>query len=185
MINANQFKNGLTIELDGQVYSIVEFQPVKPGKGGAFVRTKLKNLRNKKILEKTFRAEERFQEAFVEEKKMQYLYNAHQMYHFMDKESFEELIVAQEKLDAVMNFLKENMEISIVLYQNKVIDIKLPIFIKLKVVQTEPGIRGDTSRSSYKPAILETGANIQIPLFINIDDVIKVDTRTGSYVERA
>jgi len=184
MINANQLKTGLTIEYDGQVYIVCESQPVKPGKGGAFTRTKLKNLRTKKIIDKTFRAEERFQEAYVEEKKMQYLYRSGNMYHFMDQDNFEELVLEEEKLSEVINFLKENMDISVIIYKQEIFDVKLPIFIQLKVTHTEPGIRGDTARASFKPAKLETGASIQVPLFINENDTIKIDTRTGVYVER-
>jgi len=185
MITANQFKPGLTIELDGEIYVIVEYQPVKPGKGGAFTRTKLRNLRTKKTLEKTFRVEERFQEAFIEEKKMQYLYSSADSYHFMDQDTFEQLTVEREILAGITDYLKENTDVTIILYKNEIIEVKLPIFIELKISHTEPGIKGDTARNSFKPATLETGATVQVPLFVNENDVIKIDTRTGSYVERA
>lgn len=185
MITPNQFKAGLTLEYDGDIYSIVEFQPVKPGKGGAFTRTKLRNLRTKKILDRTFRVEERFEEAFVEEKKMQYLYNSGDTYHFMDQETFEEMMISKEQLLGIIDYLKDNMDVSVICYHHEIIEVKLPIFINLKVTHTEPGIKGDTAKGSFKPATLETGATIQVPLFINENDVIKIDTRSGSYIERA
>ncbi len=184
MINTNQFRNGLTVEIEGDLYVIVEFQFVKPGKGGAFVRTKLRNLRTKNTLEKTFRSEERIQEAFVEEKRMQYLYSAGDTLHFMDQENYEEFSVEREKLKNVINFLKENGEVTIVRYKHEIIEVRLPLFLHLKITRTEPAIKGDTAKSSFKPATLETGAIIQVPLFINENDIIKIDTRSGEYVER-
>lgn len=184
MITANEFKIGLTLELDGAIYVIVDYQPVKPGKGGAFTRTRLKNLRTKRIIEKTFRVEERFQEAYIEEKKVQYLYRAGDMYHFLDQQTFEELIIEADKLSDISKFLKDNIEVTVIFYKNELIEIVLPIFLELKITHTEPGIRGDTARSAYKPATLETGAAIQVPLFITENDIIKLDTRTGEYVER-
>ncbi len=185
MITPNQFKAGLTILIDGEIYSVIEFHSVKPGKGGAFMRSKLRNLRTKKTIEKTFRVEERFEEAFVEDKKLQYLYNSGDTYHFMDSETFEEMIIDREKIANIVNYLKDNTEVTVVFYNNEIIEVKLPIFMELKISHTEPGIKGDTAKSSFKPATLETGATIQVPLFINEGDVIKIDTRTGSYVERA
>lgn len=185
MITTDQLKNGLTIELEGELYTIIEYQHVKPGKGGAFVRTKLKNLRTKNMVEKTFRGGERLQEAFIEEKKIQYLYKSTHLYHFMDQENYEEIMLDENKLSKVIDFLKENMEITAVFYQNKVIEVKLPIFVELKVVTTEPGVKGDTAKSAFKPAQLESGATIQVPLFIEQNDIIKIDTRTSQYVERA
>ncbi len=184
MISTNQFKSGLTLEIDGEVFVIVEYQPVKPGKGGAFVRTKMKNLRTKKVLDRTFRAEEKFQEAFVEEKKAQFLYESGHLYHFMDQDTYEEIIVDKERLSEIIPFMKENMEISIIIYQGQIIEARLPMFIELKVTHSEPGIRGDTSKSAFKPANLETGVSILVPLFVNVGDTIKIDTRTGEYVER-
>ncbi|MCP4649926.1 MAG: elongation factor P [PVC group bacterium] len=184
MISTNQFKTGLTIEIDGDLYAISEFQHVKPGKGGAFVRTKLKNLRTKKMLDKTFRSEEKFEEAYIEEKKMQYLYRAGTTFHFMDHETYEEFSLEQEKVSDISGFLKENMDISIVFYKSEILEVKLPMFIEAKITETEPGIKGDTAKSSFKPATIETGATIQVPLFIDQNDTIKIDTRTGAYVER-
>ena len=172
------------MEYEGDIYVIVDYQHVKPGKGGAFVRTKLKNLRTKRILDKTFRAEERFQDAFVEEKKAQYLYAGADTYHFMDQQTFEEISIDAERLSGIVNYLKENMEISLLCYQNEILEAKLPMFISLKIEHTEPGIKGDTAKGSFKPAVLETGATVQVPLFIDTGDVIKIDTRTGEYVER-
>ncbi|MFH1459581.1 MAG: elongation factor P [Candidatus Omnitrophota bacterium] len=184
MISANQFKSGLTIEYEGQLFAVVEYQHVKPGKGGAFVRTKLRSLRTKRIVEKTFRPDEKFQDAFVEEKKMQYLYSSANTYHFMDQETFEEFTLDSEKLADIASYLKENMEVGVIIYKHEVIEVKLPIFIESKIEHTEPGIKGDTARNSFKPATIETGAIIQVPLFINNGDRIKIDTRTGEYVER-
>ena len=185
MVTPNQFKNGLTIEYDGGIYVIVEYQPVKPGKGGAFTRTKMRNLRTKKILDRTFRVEERFEEAYVEEKRMQFLYSAADTYHFMDQDTFEEFSLEKEMMGTTVDYLKENMDVSVVSYKHEILEVKLPVFVTLKIAHTEPGIKGDTAKSSFKPATLETGAVVQVPLFINQDDLIKIDTRTGTYVERA
>lgn len=185
MITTAQFKNGMAIQLNGTLYSIVEFQHVKPGKGGAFVRTKLKNIKVGTIVEKTFRAGERIEEAFIEQKKWQYLYRKGNEYFFLDLESFEQAQVGQEVLKEGINFLKEGTEITVSLYKERIIDISLPIFTALKIEHTEPGIRGDTAKSSGKPAKLETGAVIQVPLFINTGDLIKIDTRTGEYAGKA
>ena len=184
MITPNQFKTGMTIEYDGGIYVIVEFQPVKPGKGGAFTRTKLRNLRTKKILERTFRVEEKLEDAFIDEKRVQYLYSAGNTYHFMDQETFEEVSINAEVLSAVKGYLKENMDVSLVSYKNEILEVKLPIHVELVIEHTEPGIKGDTSKSSLKPATLETGADISVPLFVNQGDKVKIDTRTGQYVER-
>jgi len=184
MITPNQFKVGLTLQYSGEIYSIVEFQPVKPGKGGAFTRTKLRNLRTKKILDRTFRVEEKFEEAFVEEKKMQYLYHSQDTYHFMDQETFEQMMISKGQLLDIIDYLKDNMVVSVVCYDHEILEVKLPIFINLKITHTEPGIKGDTAKGAFKPATLETGATIQVPLFINENDMIKIDTRSGSYIER-
>ncbi|MCM8813116.1 MAG: elongation factor P [Candidatus Omnitrophica bacterium] len=184
MITPNDFKNGLTLEIDGEVYLIIEYQPVKPGKGTAFTRTRLKNLRSKKIIDRTYRVDERFQEAFVEEKRLQYLYNNGTHYHFMDQGTYEEQEIAREHLEDVIKYLKENMELTAVVYKSEVIDVHLPIFIEASVIHTEPGVKGDTAKGSFKPATIETGATVQVPLFINENDRIKIDTRTGDYVER-
>ncbi|MFH2139111.1 MAG: elongation factor P [Candidatus Omnitrophota bacterium] len=184
MITTSQFKSGLTLEIEGDLYSVIEYQHVKPGKGGAFVRTKMRNMRTKKVLERTYRPDEKFQEAFIEEKTMQYMYRAGDSFHFMDQETFEEVVIDKERISDIEGFLKETMDITIISYKNEYIEVNLPMFIELKIAHTEPGIKGDTAKSSFKPATLETGATIQVPLFIDQNDVIKIDTRSGAYVER-
>lgn len=184
MISTNQFKTGLTLLIEGEVYSIVEYEHVKPGKGSAFVRTKLRNLRNQAIIERTFRAGEKFEEAFIEEKKLYFLYRAGDLFYFMDEETYEQKVVDKEDLKDVVNFIKENTPVTVTYYQDKIISVTPPTFVELKVEYTEPGIKGDTAKASYKPATLETGYVIQVPLFIESGDIIKVDTRTGEYVER-
>jgi elongation factor P len=184
VITTAQFKNGMAIQLNGELYTIMEFQHVKPGKGGAFVRTKLKNIRLGTIIDKTFRAGEKIEEAFIEQRKWQYLYRKGNEYFFLDLENFEEVEVSPELLGKGINFLKEETEVVASLHKQKVIALTLPIFVELKVTHTEPGLRGDTVKSGTKAAELETGAIIQIPLFINTGDTIKIDTRTGEYVGR-
>ncbi|MBU1086500.1 MAG: elongation factor P [Candidatus Omnitrophica bacterium] len=184
MITANQFKTGMTLEYDGGIYVIVDFQPVKPGKGAAFTRTKMRNLRTKKILERTFRVEEKLEVAFIEEKKMQFLYAAGNTYHFMDQETFEEATMDKEVLKDIVGYLKENMDVSIISFKNELLEVNLPMFVELEITHTEPGFKGDTTGGSLKPATIETGATISVPLFINQGDKIKIDTRTGAYVER-
>ena len=184
MISANQFKSGLTLEIDGELMVVIDYVHVKPGKGRAFVRTKMRNMRNKKIMEKTYRIEEKFQDAFVEEKKMQYMYRSGAGYHFMDQETFEEIEIATERISDIVDFLQENMNLTVIMYKNEIIEARLPMFISLKITQTEPGFKGDTAKSSFKPATVETGAIVQVPLFVNEGDTIKIDTRTSGYVER-
>jgi elongation factor P len=184
-ISINQFKQGLTILVEGQVYQVLEFQHVKPGKGAGFVRTKLKNLENGSLIERTFRGDEKIDEAFVEEKKLQYLYREKELYHFMDQQNFEEISVHQSILANKENFLKDNLEVNGYFYKGKTLSINLPNFVDFKVTHTEPGIKGDTAKGGSKLAQIETGATIQVPLFINAGDTIKVDTRTGGYIERA
>ncbi len=184
MISVNQFKTGMTLEYEGGIYVIVDFQPVKPGKGGAFTRTKLRNLRTKKLLDRTFRVEEKLQDAFIEEKKMQFLYAAGDTYHFMDQETFEEETMDKEVLADIVGFLKENMDVSVISFKNEMLEVNLPMFVELEITHTEPGIKGDTTGGSLKPATVETGATIFVPLFINLGDKIKIDTRTKAYVER-
>lgn len=184
MIGANQFKSGLTLEIDGELMVVVDYVHVKPGKGGAFVRTKMRNMRNKKIMEKTYRIEEKFQDAFVEEKKMQYMYRSSTDFHFMDQETYEEVAIPTERIVDITGFLKINMDLTVIMYKNEIIEARLPMFINLKITETEPGFKGDTAKSSFKPAKVETGATVQVPLFVNESDVIKIDTRTGTYVER-
>jgi len=184
-LSINEIKSGVTILVDGEVYVVIETQHVKPGKGAAFVRAKLRNLKNSNIQEKTFRGDEKIEEAFVEEKKLQYLYASGKMYHFMDQENFEEIAISEDNIGDKKKFLKDNLEVSGYFYKNETLNINLPNFIEFKIIHTEPGIKGDTAKSGTKPAQIETGATVQVPLFINSGDAIKVDTRTGEYIERA
>ncbi|MDD3819612.1 MAG: elongation factor P [Actinomycetota bacterium] len=183
MISTSDFKNGMTILYEGQLYRILYFQHVKPGKGGAFVRTKLKDLNSGAIIDKTFRAGEKMEQAILETRKMQYLYKD-EHYHFMDIETYEQIHLSEELLEEQKDYLIENMELFVVFYKGKPISIELPITIESKVIETEPGVKGDTVSSSFKPAVIETGAKIMVPLFIDTGDIIKVDTRTGEYITR-
>lgn len=185
MLSAGDFRNGLTFEMDGSVYSVVEFQHVKPGKGAAFVRTKLKNVITGTVIEKTFSPTDKFPTAYVERKDMQYLYNDGDLYYFMDKETFEQIPLNKDQLSDNFKFVKENMDCKILSYKGNVFGIEPPTFVELQVTQTEPGFKGDTATNATKPATLETGATIKVPLFINEGDMIRVDTRTGEYMERA
>lgn len=180
----NQFKVGVTILMDGVVFQIMDTEHVKPAKGSAFVRTRLKNMRTGNLLDRTFRGQDTVEEAFVEQKKLQYLYAADEMYHFMDQENYDQLAISSDVLGENARFLKDNLEVLGLFYKNQVLNIMMPNFIELTIVETEPGIKGDTAKGGNKPAKVETGAAILVPLFINIGDKIKVDTRTASYVER-
>ncbi len=184
MATTSDFRTGLVIELDGELVSIVDYQHVKPGKGGAFLKTKLKNLKTGQLLEKTFRAGEKIDKAYLEEKKCEYLYRTDDLFHFMDQTTFEELVLTGSQVGDAKEYLKENTTVSAVTYKGELIDVELPTFVELEVVDTEPGMRGDTVSRTTKPAKLETGARIQIPLFINNGDRVRVDTREGKYVER-
>jgi elongation factor P len=185
MISVNDFKTGLTIEIDNDVWSVIEFQHVKPGKGAAFVRSKLRNLRNGNIQEKTFRAGEKVQKALVETRRMQYLYESGGDYTFMDNETYDQISLTEERLEYELNFLQENMEVQIVSYKGETIGVQLPNTVELEVVETDPGIRGDTATGGNKPAKLSTGFTVQVPLFVNVGDRLIVDTRSGAYVSRA
>ncbi|MBE3573914.1 MAG: elongation factor P [Firmicutes bacterium] len=185
MISSNDFRTGLTIELDGEIYTVVEFLHVKPGKGAAFVRTRLKNVRTGAVQEKVFRAGERVARAHLENKNVVFSYSSGDEFWFMDKETFEQIMLTREQLGDAARFLKENMELAIQMYQGQPIGVELPNTVELKVTATEPGVKGDTATGGSKPATLETGAVVQVPLFINEGDVIKVDTRTGLYLSRA
>ncbi|MCG9479645.1 MAG: elongation factor P [Actinomycetia bacterium] len=183
MITSNDLKNGMTIEYDGQLFKILFFQHVKPGKGAAFVKTKLKNLNSGATIEKTFRAGEKIEQAILETKKMQYLYHdVH--YIFMDTQTYEQIPLGSGSLEDKKDYLKENMEVSVVFYKGEPIEVELPIFIEAEVTKTQPGIKGDTVGSSTKDAAVDTGAKLQVPLFINEGDIIKIDTRSGEYMER-
>ena len=183
-VSINEIKSGLTLLVDGDVYQVVEFQHVKPGKGAAFVRTKLRNLKNGGIQERTFRGDEKIEEAFIEEKKLQYLYASGNIYHFMDQDNFEEITISEDLLGDKRKFLKDNLDVVAYSYKNEILNINPPNFIEFKIIHTEPGIKGDTAKSGTKLATIETGATVQVPLFIDVGDTIKVDSRTGEYVER-
>ncbi len=185
MVSTNDFKTGLTVEIEGQVWTVVDFQHVKPGKGAAFVRAKLKNLKSGAVVERTFNAGEKLPRAHLERREMQYLYQSDELYTFMDTEDYEQLSLSKEQIGDGVKYLKENMLVNILFFQGQTFGVDLPNSVELKVVETEPGVRGDTATAGTKPAKLETGAIVKVPLFINIGDVLKVDTRTGEYIERA
>jgi len=185
MVVAGDFKNGITFEMDGQVLQVVEFQHVKPGKGAAFVRTKLKNVISGAVVERTFSPTDKFENAYVDRKEMQYLYSDGELYYFMDTETYEQIPLNEDKLPESFKFVKENMLCKIISYKGNVFAVEAPTFVELEVTDTEPGVRGDTATGASKFATLETGATIRVPLFINNGDVLKIDTRTGEYLERA
>ena len=185
MYSAGDFRNGVTFELEGNVYSVVEFQHVKPGKGAAFVRTKLKNVITGSVIEKTFSPTEKFPQAFIERKDMEYLYNDEDLYYFMDTETYEQMPLNKEILPDNFKFVKENIVCKILSYKGNVFSVEPPFFIDLTVTETEPAGRGDTSNNALKSATLETGAEIKVPMFINEGEKIRIDTRTGEYMERA
>ena len=184
MISTSEFKNGEAIVMDGQLWVIIEYQHVKPGKGGAFVRTKLRRMRDDSVIERTFRAGEKFQEAFIEKRTLQYLYRTADTFHLMDTKSYEEVQVPATVIGQAAGYLKENMELEGQFHDGQLIGIQPPMFVDVHIASTEPGIRGDTSKGGMKPATLETGATIQVPLFVDTGDVIRVDTRNGVYVSR-
>jgi elongation factor P len=184
VISTADFRNGVRLMVEGEPFYIVEFQHVKPGKGGAFVRTKLKSYLTGNVLDRTFRSGERFEEPDLEEREMQFLYATGDDYTFMDTETYEQLTFNKKQLGENADLLKENMVVKILIYQHRPIAVELPIFVELKVVDAEPGVRGDTASGGTKPAILETGATIKVPLYLEVGTVIKIDTRTRSYVER-
>ncbi len=185
MISAGDFRNGVIFEMDSQVYKIVEFQHVKPGKGAAFVRTKLKNVITGAVLERTFNPTEKVQETQIDRKDMQYLYNDGEMYYFMDNETYEQLPLSKEELGDTLNYLLDNMVIKVLSYKGKVFGVEPPMFVELEVTYTEPGFKGDTSTGATKPATLETGYVVNVPLFVEIGNRVRIDTRTGEYMERA
>jgi elongation factor P len=179
------FRKGLKIELEGEPYVITDFLHVKPGKGGAFVRTKIRSLVTGNVIDRTFRSGEKVQTPALDERNMQYLYQEANAYHFMDNDTYEQFTLTADQLGEGSNFLPENVQVKIIFHNGKPIGVELPFFVELTIVKTEPGVRGDTARGGTKPATVETGAVIQVPLFLNEGDVIKVDTRTGEYIERA
>lgn len=185
MLSAGDFRNGSTFELDGNVVSIVEFQHVKPGKGAAFVRAKIKNVMSGAVTERTFNPSDKYQEAFIERREMQYLYNDGDLYYFMDNETFEQIPINSSVLGDNFKFVKENMVCKVLSYKGSVFGVEPPLFVELLVTQTDAGFKGDTATNATKPATLETGAEIKVPLFIEEGEKIKIDTRTGEYLERA
>ena len=184
MISAGDFRNGVTFEMDSQVYRIVDFQHVKPGKGAAFVRTKLKNVITGAVLEKTFNPTEKVEEAQIDRKDMQYLYNDGDVYYFMDNETYEQLPLNKDELGDTLKYLLDNMVVKVLSYKGKVFGIEPPMFVELEVTYTEPGFKGNTSTGTLKPATLETGYNVNVPLFVEIGDKVRIDTRSGEYMER-
>ncbi|MBR6645462.1 MAG: elongation factor P [Clostridia bacterium] len=185
MLMAGDFRNGKTFELDGNVMQVIEFQHVKPGKGAAFVRTKMKNVITGAVIERSFSPTDKFEEAIVERKDMQYSYNDGDIYYFMDLETYDMLPLNSDKLSDNFKFVKEEMICKIVSYKGNVFSVEPPMFVELVVTQTDPGFKGDTAQGTTKPATLETGVSIKVPLFINEGDVLRIDTRTGEYLERA
>lgn len=185
MVSAGEFRNGVTFEMDGQVMQIIEFQHVKPGKGAAFVRTKIRNVISGGVVERTFNPTDRFPTAFIERKEMQYLYKDEDLYYFMDNETFEQIPLNADKLDDNFRFVKENESVKVLSFKGNVFGVEPPNFVELRVTDTEPGFKGDTATNVMKPATLETGAVIKVPLFIDTDEMIRIDTRTGEYLERA
>lgn len=185
MISAGDFRNGITFEMDGNVVQVIEFQHVKPGKGAAFVRTKYKNVIIGAVVERSFNPTDKYPTAYIERKDMQYLYSDGDLYYFMDMETYEQQPIDKSKLGPAFQFVKENMEVKVLSYKGNVFGVEPPNFVELEVTETDPGFKGDTATNATKPATLETGAEIKVPLFINQGDMIRIDTRTGEYMERA
>ena len=185
MVSAGDFRNGVTLEIEGQVMQIMEFQHVKPGKGAAFVRTKLKNVITGGVVEKTFRPTEKFPAARIDRVDMQFLYNDGELDNFMDMNTFEQIALAKDVVGDALKFVKENEVVKVCSYNGKVFSVEPPLFVELEITDTEPGFKGDTATGATKPAIVETGAQISVPLFVNIGDKVKIDTRTNEYLGRA
>jgi elongation factor P len=185
MIVAGDFKKGITVELDGGVWTIVDFQHVKPGKGAAFVRTKIKNIMTGTVVERTFNPTDKMPRAHIESKEMEYLYNDGELYYFMDPENYEQIPLNHDKVEEAIKFVKENSTVNIRYFNGEAFSVEAPNFVELAVTDTEPGFKGDTASNTYKPATLETGFTVMVPLFISVGDVLKIDTRTGEYLSRA
>ena len=184
MVSAGDFRNGITVEMEGNVYQIIEFQHVKPGKGAAFVRTKLKNIINGGVVEKSFRPTEKFPQARIVRKDMQYLYSDGDLFNFMDTETYDQIALNAEAVGDALKFVKENEMVKICSYNGNVFAIEPPLFVELEITDTEPGFKGDTATGATKPAIVETGAKVMVPLFVENGEKIKIDTRTGEYLSR-
>ena len=185
MITAGDFRKGITIEWDGGVWNIVDFQHVKPGKGAAFVRTKIKNIMTGAVVERSFNPTDKMPRAIIETKEMNYVYNDGGLYYFMDNETYEQIPLTLDQVEDAVKFVKEGENVTVRFFKGKAFSVEAPFFVTLEVTQTEPGFKGDTASNTYKPATLETGYTLQVPLFINIGDKIRVDTRVGEYMERA
>ncbi len=184
MISAGDFRNGMTVEIDGVVYQIIEFQHVKPGKGSPFVRTKLRDVMGGSVVEKTFRPTEKFPPARIEREEMLYLYNDGDLYYFMNNETYEQIEISKDTIGDSLEFVKENELVKVCSYQGDPFTVEPPLFVELEVTNTEPGLKGDTATGATKPATVETGATVMVPLFVNEGDVLKIDTRTGEYLSR-
>ena len=184
MINVNDIKNGITFALEGEIYQVLEFSHVKPGKGAAFVRTKIKNLVTGAVVEKTFRPSEKMGRAHIDRKDMSYLYNDGELYHFMDNESYEQIAVNASEVGDTLKFVKENEIVKVLSYNGNVFGIEPPLFVELEIIETEPGFKGDTATGATKPAVVETGVSVNVPLFLEQGEKIKIDTRTGEYLGR-
>lgn len=184
MISAGDFRNGITLDMDGNIYQIIEFQHVKPGKGAAFVRTKLKNIISGGVVEKTFRPTEKFPQARIDRVEMQYLYSDGDLYHFMNTETYDQIALNEEAIGDALKFVKENEMVKVCSYNGNVFAVEPPLFVELEVTETEPGFKGDTATGATKPATVETGAVVYVPLFVEQGDVLKIDTRTGEYLSR-
>lgn len=185
MISAGEFRNGVTFEMDGQVLQVVEFQHVKPGKGAAFVRVKMKNVITGAVTERSFNPADKYEPAYVDRREMQYLYNEGDLYYFMDNETYDQMPINKSTLGDDFRFVTENMVVKVLSYKGSVFAVEPPLFVELEITETDPGFKGNTATNTLKPAVVETGATVQVPLFIEQGDKIKIDTRTGEYLERA
>lgn len=184
MVSAGEFRNGITIEYENNVYQIIEFQHVKPGKGAAFVRTKLKNIKSSGVIEKSFRPTERFEEARIDRNDMQYLYSDGDLYYFMDVNTYDQIALSADQIGDALKFVKENEMVKICSHKGEVFSVEPPLFVELEITETEPGFKGDTATGTYKPATVETGAMVMVPLFVGEGEKIKIDTRSGEYLSR-
>ena len=184
MISAGDFRNGITLEMDNGIFQIIEFQHVKPGKGAAFVRTKLKNIKNGGVVEKTFRPTEKCPQARIDRTEKQYLYNDGDLYYFMDTETYDQIAMAQDAIGDALKFVKENENVTMLSHNGNIFAVEPPMFVELEITETEPGFKGDTATGATKPAVVETGATVYVPLFVEQGDKIKIDTRSGEYLSR-
>ena len=184
MVSAGDFRNGITLEIDGEVFQVVEFQHVKPGKGAAFVRTKMRNIKNGGVVDKTFRPTDKYPQAHIERSDMQYLYSDGDMFHFMNVETYDQIALSTKQIGDALKFVKENDMVKMLSHQGQVFSVEPPLFVELVITETEPGFKGDTATGATKPAVVETGATVYVPLFVELGDKISIDTRTGEYMKR-